>query len=346
MAVQPPTEFPPLPPDVRVARLPAAQPAGAAAAPARIAPELAATIITFQRPEGLRELAASLAGQTALPGLVVVVDNGGDPATAEPLAALAARGCRVALLTPPRNLGPAGATALAMSLVLGEERSPAEWLTILNDDLVFSHPAILAEMLAFARASADEDPSLGAVGRVGHRFDSRWARLVRPPEANLPVLPPIIEVDYLTTGSARGGMGQPVPMFRLAAVRQAGPFWADLFIGMTEVEFGLRLRRRGYRLLANGAMWRQRRPPSVPPDVPGSKVVRTPRRRYYSARNLVVIARVYGRWWTAGWVTVSRAGARLLAFLRRPSRSAWRHLRATLVGISDGWRARLGERVV
>lgn len=93
-------------------------------------------------------------------------------------------------------------------------------------------------------------------------------------------------------------------MFRLAAVRDVGPFWADLFICMTEVEFGLRLRRHGYRLLANGEMWLQRRPALVLRDPPG--VVRTPRRRYYITRNLLVI----------------------------------------LIGIADGWHSRLGERIV
>lgn len=346
MAIRPPKEFLPLSPDVAVTRLPAAAARIGGAAVSRIAPELLATIITFDRPEGLQRLVTSLAEQTILPERVVVIDNGGDAGTAGRLRGLATAGSDVVLLTPPENVGPAGATALAMTIAFDEAFPQAQWLTILNDDLVFSHPAILEEMLAFAKARVVGDPAVGAVGRIGHRFDRAWARLRRPPEADLPVLPQIVEVDYLTTGAAREGVGQPVPMFRLEAVREAGPFWADLFIGMTEVEFGLRLRRSGFKLLANGSMWRQPRPDGVAQDAGGASVERTPRRRYYSARNLVVIARIYGGWWTPAWVTVSRLAARGLALLRRPGRSAWAHLQATLLGLGDGWRSRLGERRV
>lgn len=344
MAIQPPTAFPPPPPEVRVERR--APPVGVGGAGGRLAEDLAVLVITYRRPEGLRRLVASLAEQTARPARAIVVDNGGDAETAAVAGRLATAGSDTVVLTPPRNVGPAGATAMAMGRLLAGGAAGAGWLAILNDDLVFSHPAVLAEMLAFARASFEEDPRVAAVGRIGHRFDRRWARLRRPPEADLADVPAVVEVDYLTTGSTHSGVGQPVPMFRLDAVRRVGPFWGDLFIGMTEVEFGLRLRRGGFRLLANGAMWRQPRPPGVAPERAAGPVVRTPQRRYYSTRNLLAIARVYGRWWTPGWVTVSRAGARLLACLRRPGAASWRHLRATLLALADGWRGRLGERTM
>lgn len=342
MAIQPPTALPSLPPEVRVERTAAS---GREAA-GEVASDLAALIITFERPDGLRRLVASLVEQTTRPARVVVFDNGGDPATADAVHRLPAAGCETLLLTPPRNLGPSGATAMAMSLLLAADPPAADWLAVLNDDLVFSHPAILAEMLAFARASWRDDAGVAAVGRIGHRFDRGWARLRRPPEADLPVIPPAVDVDYLTTGSTHPGVGQPVPMFRLSAVREVGPFWADLFIGMTEVEFGLRLRRGGYRLLANGAMWRQPPPPGAAEEGAPGPVVRTPRRRYYSTRNLLAVARVYGRWWTPGWVTASRTAARLVASLRRPGGTSWQHLRATLLALADGWRGRLGERKI
>lgn len=350
MVIQPPTAFPPPPPEVRVERLVPAVVAGGAGG--RVADDLAVLVITWRRPEGLRRLVASLAEQTLRPARAIVVDNGGDPETAAAVARLAAAGSETVVLTPPRNVGPAGATAMAMGRLLAAGAagpagtSGAGWLAILNDDLVFSHPAVLAEMLAFARAAFEDDPRVAAVGRIGHRFDRRWARLRRPPEADLATLPAVVEVDYLTTGSTHSGVGQPVPMFRLDAVRRVGPFWGDLFIGMTEVEFGLRLRRGGFRLLANGAMWRQPRPPGVADEGAAGPVVRTPGRRYYSTRNLVAIARVYGRWWTPGWVTASRAAARVAACLRRPGAGSWRHLVATLLALADGWRSRLGERTI
>lgn len=344
MPARPPTTFSPLPPEVEVQQIsPRIAPAGASA---KLAPDLLAVVITFHRRDGLRRLVASLCAQSALPGRVMVVDNGREPATVMALEELSATGCTVVLVTPPRNVGPAGATAFAMALALEAVPSGAGWLAILNDDLVFSNTTILERMLAFARASWIEDSSVAAVGRIGHRFDRAWARLRRPPEADRPSLPAFIDVDYLTTGSARGGMGQPVPMLRLAAVREVGPFWAELFIGMTEVEYGLRLRRAGYRLVANGEMWRQDRPPDLPPEAPAGAVERTPQRRYYSARNLVVVARFYGRWWTGAWVTGTRVGARMLWLLRRPSLLMLSHLSATVLGVADGWRLRLGERTI
>lgn len=307
--------------------------------------EVLALVITYRRPAGLRDLVASLRRQSVLPRRVIVVDNGADPGTAERLEGLSEAGCEVVLIVPDENLGPAGATQLAMTWQVQADGSDPTWWTVLNDDLTFNTEGTLEEMLDFAAQALEWDPSVGAVGRIGHRFDRRWARLRRPPEIDQPEPPAEVEVDYLTTGAASARVGQPVPLFRFDAIRRVGPFWGELFIGMTEVEYGLRLREHGYRLLANGGLWFQRRPDpeGLPPPLTDGRAERTPQRRYYSARNLVVLSRVYGRWWTPFWVTVSRGGAAFLRCLRRPGRETGRHLAATARGLLDGWRPRLGR---
>src|SRR4029453_7830814 len=83
------------------------------------------------------------------------------------------------------------------------------------------------------------------VGLVGSRFDRRRARLQRLPDSELGHGP--LDVDYIGGGH--------LPLYRVAAVRAVGVVDPSYFFGFEDLEYGLRLRSRGWRVVADGDQW-------------------------------------------------------------------------------------------
>jgi rhamnopyranosyl-N-acetylglucosaminyl-diphospho-decaprenol beta-1,3/1,4-galactofuranosyltransferase len=109
-----------------------------------------AVIAAYRRPEKLRALLASLAiEQPALAG-ALVVDNGGDPATA---SALENAPIPVRHLRPGANLGCGGGVALGLGTGLVE--TPASHFWQLDDDATMMPGALAALLAALRTAEAD-----------------------------------------------------------------------------------------------------------------------------------------------------------------------------------------------
>jgi hypothetical protein len=142
--------------------------------------------------------------------------------------------------------------------------------------------------------------------------------------------------------------GDRLPCYSVRAVRAVGPFRADLFFGFEELEFGLRLRRAGWSLAADGPALRhdreQRRAVATPP-VPRRSLDPVSWRRYYSLRNLIVILRDHGHASTAARVALVVGFGKPIANLVRQPRLALAHLRLNARACRDGWTGRLGRRV-
>jgi glycosyltransferase involved in cell wall biosynthesis len=293
-------------------------------------------LITFRRP---RELAAGLqrlAEQRRPLDLLVVVDNSPTPEAVLLVDRYRAHGLRAEYVAAPENLGPAGAVALAMRGLL-QAAVDDDWIVLLDDDNPPAGPEQFAELLGFARRMRREDPRLAAVGLVGARFDWRRGRLLRVPDDELHGPVP---VDYI-------GSGQ-FPLYRVPAVRTVGPFKAELFFGFEELEYGLRLRRAGWSLYADGERWRRRRLAAGRLGVeggPSRRLAEPTWRRYYGLRNLIHILLAARRRAAAIRVTLlAGLGKPLLNTPRHPGRSI-RHLQLNWRACRDGWAGRLGRTV-
>jgi glycosyltransferase involved in cell wall biosynthesis len=293
-------------------------------------------LVTYRRPAALARMLEELAGQRRRLDRLVVVDNAPAAESREPLTGYVARGLAAEYLAAPENLGPAGGIALGMERLLAEAGAD-DWILILDDDDPPRSDSLIEELERLAIAMVVRDPRTAAVGMTGARFDWRRGRLSRLRDSELdgPVA-----VDYIG--------GNHFPFVRVAAIRDVGPFQRELFFGLDDVEFGLRLRAAGYRIYVDGrAILRRRRQRGrLGIDRGPTAVLGEPSwRRYYSLRNGVYILRTHGRTGTALRITVLRGLVKPLASMLRDPGRARGHLALNCRACLHGWTGRLGRTV-
>lgn len=285
-------------------------------------------LVTFHREELLPETLARIAAQTRAPDQLVVVDNGSDPGVRSLVTNAGAH-----YIDAGDNLGPAGGISLGMTYVL-ERAHPDDWLMLFDDDDPPETPESVAEVLTFAQSCLATNPRTGAAGLVGARYDHRRGQLVRVPDAELDG---VVDVDYI-------GGGQ-LPVYRCAALLDVGAFDASLFFGFEDLEHGLRMRRAGYRLCVDGGPWLQRRTQNGRAGLThvASRTWVVPWRRYYTARNLALIAGEHAST-TVGW-RVAVLGALAGAAAVTEPRSGVAGATAGLRGAVDALLGRRGRRM-
>jgi glycosyltransferase involved in cell wall biosynthesis len=288
-------------------------------------------LVTYRQPAALPVTLRRLAEQRQPLAGLVVVDNDPSPATRAVVHAHTEGLGRLEYVASPENLGPAGGLAVGMERVLDYTR-PWDWIVLLDDGDPPQWSTMFGELLAFGQAMRATDRRTAGVGLIGARFDWASGRLVRPADGELdgPVA-----IDYI-------GGGQ-FPLYLADAVR---PLAAPLFFGCDDLEYGLRLRRAGYRLYAPGALWLQlrRKWGHTGMEVrPGVALGEPTWRRYYSLRNTIHILRAFGATSAAIRVTALQGLLKPLANMATSPRRAWRHLKLNLRACRDGWTGRLGR---
>jgi glycosyltransferase involved in cell wall biosynthesis len=289
-------------------------------------------VVTFNRPDSLRDLVGTLRSTSV--GTLTVVDNA--PSDASKEAAETARAhVPLTYLAMAENVGPGGGYAAGMASVL-ERAHDDDWILVLDDDGMLAPPETVERLRDLGTWLLARGAPVGAVGLVGARFDARRGRLVRPHDDELtgPVT-----VDYIAGGQ--------LMMVRVAAAREVGVFDEALFFGFDDLDYCLRLRRHGYGVYAHGGEWREarRRYGRLGPDVEPPARRTSAWRRYYSVRNLIVIMRRYTTRRAAVRVTVEHVLGRPLVDLAK-RREHWASL--TVAGARagvDAWTGRLGRRM-
>jgi rhamnosyltransferase len=289
-------------------------------------------IVTYRRLTSLSRSLSSVSSQLPYGAQILVVDNDSDGRVARECAVFGAT-----YIESPSNLGPAGGTTLGMKAFL-EIAKPGDWLLRVDDDNPPNRPDLLPIVVGCAASLRRVDSTVGAVGLSGavlHRRRWRLA-LVRPTAAN--ILPSVktIDADYLKTNW--------FPCWSFAMIHHVGGMRSELFFGLTEVEYGIRCRRHGYRLLVIKFEGQ-----GVEDDKPGRRRILLPIppdwRHYYRVRNNIVLAKEESGLALALRITVIRFIAKLgLSLLLKPF-SMRPYLALTALAISDGYRSRLGKRI-
>ena len=293
-----------------------------------------AVLPTYRRQLLFAEMLRKVLDQDRPPDWIVIVDNESNDET----EAISQRFRMTQpdrpwiYLRSPENLGSAGGWAYGMEAVL-EHANDQDWILTLDDDNPPENAELLRRMFDFAEIQRQADPHLGAVGVVGARFNWWTGNLVRVRDEELsgPV-----SVDYVGNGH--------MAMYSVRLIREIGPFRGDLFFGHTEVEFGLRLRRAGYRVLAHGDVWKQRR---IRKNKIGIK--RKPRRtceihwrKYYVTRNYIAMMLQFGRLDLALKRALIQVVVKPVATLLVSPRRAYYGWRLGLRAAWDAFRGKMG----
>lgn len=293
-------------------------------------------LVTYRRPVELSDTLRRLADQHRALDRLVVVDNAPSEETRSIVMAAAAGFDRVDYLPMDENLGFPGGVAAGMEAVL-DFADDSDWIVVLDDDDPPHSPDTFAELHRFASEMVHADPRTGGVAFGGGRYEARRGRMIRVPTSELqgPVA-----LDFLA--------GNFFGCYRVAAVREQGPWMPDIFFEFDELEYGLRLRRAGFSLYADGDVWRARREAAGFADYvskPQWRVDDAGWRRYYAVRNQIHIVRRYSSWWAAARLTFLVGVAKPLANLIVDPKKAVGNLRLTLKASADAWRGRMGRRV-
>lgn len=242
------------------------------------APRVFGIIVTFRRPEDVRRTLAAIQHQTLAPDVLIVVDN--EPSESLEHDVIASGAVYVPM---PTNGGPAGGIAAGMLRVLNDA-SDRDVVVLVDDDNPPEDGDLLERLLHHLMS---QDELVAGVGAMGARYNRRIGRLERVSDAEL--VGGAVEVDYLG--------GNQLPIYRVPAVRSVGTFDAALFFGYEELDFGLRLRSQGFRLVVPGEVALELRQRYGRLGVPASANrlrARASWRVYYGARNLIHIARGHG----------------------------------------------------
>lgn len=294
---------------------------GADRTPPGAAPLLIGVLVTYRRPAELESTISALANQSRPPDYLLVVDN--DPErSAERIAAAHE------YLPSGDNLGPAGGLAIGVAAALRRARED-DWIILLDDDDPPAAHDELERLMALAQAA---DADVGGVGLVGARYSRLRGQVVRVPDTDLTGL---VEVDCI-------GGGQ-LPLYRASALTTVS-LSSELFFGFDDLDLGLRLRAKEWRLLVDGEMWVERRRTAGRMGLSANAIRATSTppawRRYYSNRNLVLIARRWGAW-TAPLISCFYGVARSVRSYRDGRKEGTYALR----GVVDGILGRSGRRV-
>jgi GT2 family glycosyltransferase len=293
-------------------------------------------LVTYRRPDALVTMLEALAVQGRRIDHLFVVDNAPDDSNRSRLHSYVARGLPATYLAAEGNTGPAGGISLGMERVLCVAEDE-DWVVLLDDDDPPWEPGWLEELWSFAVGVREVDPRVAAVGTAGSRFDRKRGRLIRTPDEDLHGAVPVDVIG-----------GNQFPFYRVAAIRNVGPFRRELFFGFEELEYGLRLRTAGWSLYTLGRMNLHRRQRSGRLGLssrPSLRVGAVHWRSYYSLRNLVWICRSHGWRRTALRLSVVHGLAKpVVNLVRRPLQS-WRMLRLHSRACADAWRGRLGRTI-
>jgi rhamnopyranosyl-N-acetylglucosaminyl-diphospho-decaprenol beta-1,3/1,4-galactofuranosyltransferase len=213
-----------------------------------VSESVAVVVVTYNRADLLIGLLDGLAAQTRAPDAVYVVDNASSDHTARVLAAREAVGdLPLRVVRTEANLGGAGGFHLGLrtAYLAGHDRT---WLV---DDDVVPAPECLERLLEHDEAcltSVREDRRGRLVEKAAIGFDLRNPLAVRPKRATVDstyptraAMPATVEVHnvafegFLVHRRVVEAIGLPDPSY---------------FIFYDDVDFALRARRAGFRILA------------------------------------------------------------------------------------------------
>jgi GT2 family glycosyltransferase len=288
-------------------------------------PQVVAVVVTRNRRDSLMRCLQALLGGKAVPGEVVVVDNG---STDGSVSAVRSAYPQVRLVESTENLGPAAGFARGMEVAL---KATCDWVMPLNDDC-YVESTTLAELLAVA---VDVDHTVGilapAVRHGGHDDLGYVWRHYPVPVRTLPGAESarVVAADMVTFNAA---------LIRTSAIRRWGLPRADYFMMWWEWEYCLRFRDHGLRVLV--VPWARALHETI-----GSAAGQSPAwRGYYQSRNHLRFALDRGSMADGVFWLVREAKLAAAVLLRGDQKI--RRLRMRLVGAVDAVRGRMGQTVV
>jgi len=235
----------------------------------------AAFIITKDRHLELIETIKKLLSQSFPPSYILVVDNGTQTESRDRINDL--NDTRISYHLTGYNAGPAGGAYWGLKLLFEKDY---DWVLWVDDDDPPKFDNLIEDM--FDIVLHNDSDFLGMVGSVGENFDRKKGRVVRFKDEHLK--------GYLEVDTISGNM---FPLVSKRTFEKGILPNKDLFFGFEELDFGLSLKRAGFKILTSGTLHLKHRIQAgrlnLITNKNQKKLYSTLWREYYSARNLAFI---------------------------------------------------------
>ncbi|WP_268035811.1 glycosyltransferase [Algoriphagus sp. PAP.12] len=231
-------------------------------------------IITYNRPKILLKTIDAIFTQSHPPELIWIIDNSDNLETDQALAGLL--DSRIHYYRMGYNSGPAGAAAKGLQLCADEGFDWIYW----GDD---NDPPFRNDCFERLLAIRDQNPFTGVLGSVGQFFD-RKNGVIKRVQSRLLEKKETLEVDYVGGGMCMLVSGQ---IAREGVCPDPG-----LFFGFEELDFCLKVCRKGYVIIVDCKLFLEARKiyHRTNFDRPYYQKKLNLNREYYSLRNLLFIA--------------------------------------------------------
>lgn len=231
-------------------------------------------IITYQRPETLLTTIDKVFSQTFPPERLWIIDNSEDDKTRQLVWGLG--DSRIEYYKVGYNGGPALAAEIGLNLAT---KAGYEWIYWGDDnDPPFRHDCF-ERLLGLCKIKG-----IGVLGAVGHNFDER-AGTIKRINTDILIKQKHIEVDYVA--------GSMCMLVNKDVVVKSGVFPnPDLFFGFEELDFCLKVKEKGYKIVVDCGLFLEARKKANRLDFkpPIYQKKKNLTREYYSLRNLLMIA--------------------------------------------------------
>lgn len=231
-------------------------------------------IITYNRPEILLKTIKKVFDQSFPPEMLWIIDNSDNLETDHVIAGL--MDPRIRYFRMGFNTGPAGAAAKGLQLCAHEG---VDWI-FWGDD---NDPPFRNDCFERLLDIKDQNPFVGILGVVGHFFD-RKKGITKRIQSRLLQKKSTLEVDTIA-----GGMCM---LINKKVVEEGILPNADLFFGFEELDFCLKVSRKGFILLVDCGLFLQAREKFNKMDFEKPLYIKKKNleREYYSLRNLLFIS--------------------------------------------------------
>jgi GT2 family glycosyltransferase len=223
----------------------------------------------------LIETIKKLLCQSIPPCCILVFDNGYQKESRDRINDLNDR--RISHHSIGYNAGPAGGAHYGMKLLF---ENGYDWVLWVDDDDPPKFDNLIEDLFEIVHQNDNE--FLGMVGAVGERFDRKKGTIIRLKDKQL--------TGYLEVDTISGNM---FPLISKRIFEKGILPNKNLFFGFEELDFGLSLKRAGFKILTSGSLHLKHRIEAGRLNLiinkNQKKVYSSLWREYYSARNLAFI---------------------------------------------------------
>jgi glycosyltransferase involved in cell wall biosynthesis len=288
--------------------------------------------VTFNRPAILKNTIEKTLLQQRPPDTILIVDNANSSETASLAKQYSPRG--VIYKSTGSNLGSAGGTAYGVRWLYEEGY---DWICSGDDD---NPPLANDTFVRLLRILENGSSDIGGAGVVGARWNWKQGALVRFDDAELNG---VMDVDFIG--------GNHLLTVSRQVVSKVGTPEPQLFFGYPDLEYCLRIRRSGYRLLVDTDLMKQYRAQfgrtglTVNPSPVPRRSIHAAWRDYYTIRNYIyMMRRTFERKDLANKAALKSLVKCCASWTRGPA-YGFTSTRFHLRGIWDGYHDHLGKTV-